>query len=1380
MEDAPADEAPSRRSVPVADRSSTLDPAERTSALTLPNPFPGPQPYRAADRERFHGREELSYRLEASVLANRCVTVYGPSGAGKSSLMQASVIPALIDAQRVRVVRMDAWPEDKEPTQWLADAVYSALSFGARPAELSAEEALLSAAQRAARKSPRIALLYLDQIEQLLYPSRSTTEVEAFFAALNQLVDTPLRGLRVVLLLREDYLGRFRDRLREHRRLLSHGFRVGPLTVAELSEAVCKAAAGGQPSQTWQLAPVRALMLQVRMPGQAESDDAEAQAAYAQIVCRALFQQWAQGGGAAEQEVVEAEPILRRYLEATLDDLGALSAAARRLLEDHLITADGSRTLRTEKELLRLLPAEELGPILKALERAAILYAEEHQGSRYFEIGHDWLARRVSEARQQRELEDEQRHCEETQRRREEEQERELARERSEAAMRLARARAQRRTFGIIAAASLVFAAVTVALAYKAKRAQDAAEEAQQKAFKARVEAVRKRIEANDQRILAGYLALTSRGDAAWAMKLLPEVKYPAELLGWLSYASDALSTNALHVTLRGHAGSLSAAVFSPDGKRVLIASHDGTARVWSADGTGKPIELKGHTEAITSATFSPDGQRVLTTSEDGTARVWSAGGKGDPVVLTGSSGRKLMSGAFSPDGKRVVTGGEDAVARIFDADGGGRPIELSGSGGHTGAIRYVTFFPDGLRVATASDDKTARVWTLNPKEPPLVLRGQLGPVRFLAVSGDGTRIVTASQEATAHIFVLEGKTARPLPALKGHHGEVSHVAISPDGRLVATACGDRLARIFAIDAMDQPPILLDGHRAGVTYVAFRPDGRFLATASLDGTGRIHPVNGGTMPLVLQGHSGSVDSVAWSPDGSRLLTAAQDERRADYSAKIWSANGLKSLRRGGREADSFHTVSLSPDGALLVATYDDNTARLRRVDEEGDPVRFAGHAKWVANAALSPTGDRVVTAAFDRTARVWSADGKGAPVELLGHTGDVHAAAFSPDGMRVVTAAEDRTARVWNARGGAPLATLSGHEDWLTSAAFSPDGMRVVTASHDHTARVFRADGSGSPVVLAGHRGAVVSAVFDGEGKRIVTASEDGTVRVWSADGAGAPIVLQGRGTGTLLRAVFSGDGKRVAASSTDGLIYVWSAEDQSHPIVLKAEQPALALAFLDRDQTLLAILADNTAHRWTVDVKTLEERLKSAHADCLPVDVRTQYLDETVQCAINAFERCESGYHRRPAPPQIPGCDGDLDLALLAETSSAPRAPGPPALSGTGNGQSLRWVKNLGPDGRHVKVIVLPGDAEVTIAGVSTMRRDGAIELVGRKGDVVKLRVSKAGRYLEQDVKIQEEGAFPSLLDLSPRIVEKAGKAKMRLKPGEADYRALLSRENE
>src|SRR5689334_6348695 len=75
------------------------------------NPFPGPQPYRAVDRPRFHGRDEMARKLTASVLAHRCVTVCGPSGAGKSSLMQAAVIPQLIEEHAFRTVRVDSWPD---------------------------------------------------------------------------------------------------------------------------------------------------------------------------------------------------------------------------------------------------------------------------------------------------------------------------------------------------------------------------------------------------------------------------------------------------------------------------------------------------------------------------------------------------------------------------------------------------------------------------------------------------------------------------------------------------------------------------------------------------------------------------------------------------------------------------------------------------------------------------------------------------------------------------------------------------------------------------------------------------------------------------------------------------------------------------------------------------------------------------------------------------------------------------------------------------------------------------------------------------------------------------------------------------------------------
>ncbi len=466
------------------------------------NPFPGPQPYRSTDRDRFYGRVDLSARLERSILAHRCITVYGPSGAGKSSLVQASAIPSLIESNEIDVVRIDAWPPDENPTQWLADAMYANLDLGPRQTDLPPEQAIRTAAQRVARRSSNPMLIYLDQVEQLLYPSRNLTDVEAFFDALGAVVDLPLRNLRVVLALREDYLGRFRDRLRQHKRLLDHGFRVGPLTVTEITAAVCQAASAGIPPQTWDIDATRALMLQVRVAGQTETDDAEVQAAYAQIVCRALFQQRAETGESSRE--LEAEIVLRDYLETTLGSLGPLRYAAQRLLEDHLVTADGARTLRTEQELLRILSAKELGTILKALEGAAILHAEEHQGSRYFEIGHDWLARRVYEQRQ--------------------------ARERDEANReRMAKDRAQKRRLAAVALVSLTIAALTGGLALWALQQKQVAEEAQRTSTEREYEAKKAQKDAEAQKNRAEELKYEADKEKRYAEAQAQKARQAAE-----------------------------------------------------------------------------------------------------------------------------------------------------------------------------------------------------------------------------------------------------------------------------------------------------------------------------------------------------------------------------------------------------------------------------------------------------------------------------------------------------------------------------------------------------------------------------------------------------------------------------------------------------------------------------------------------------------------------------------------------------------------------------------------------------------------------------------------------------------------------------------
>jgi WD40 repeat protein len=521
----------------------------------------------------------------------------------------------------------------------------------------------------------------------------------------------------------------------------------------------------------------------------------------------------------------------------------------------------------------------------------------------------------------------------------------------------------------------------------------------------------------------------------------MPWAPFSTELEGKL--AGAALSTYWLRV-LRGHTGPVSTVAFSRDGKRVVTASGDNTARLWDAE-SGKEIAvLKGHTSLLWSAAFSPDGKRVVTASDDATARLWDVESGSEIAVLKGHTSL-LRSAAFSPDGKRVVTASDDYTARLWDAKGLEEPTVLKG---HERAVASAAFSPDGKRVVTASADNTARLWNAASGTATAVLEGHTNWVLSAAFSPNGKRVVTASADNTARLW--DAATGTEDAVLQGHADAVLSAAFSPDGNRVVTASLDGTARLW--DAASGKEIaVLKGHEGTVSSAAFGPDGKRVVTVSDDATARLWDAASGKEIAVLKGHEGTVSSAAFSPDGKRVATAS-----ADTAARLWDAEREKAV-------------------AVL-----------------------KGHAKEVYSAAFSPDGKRVVTASPDRTARLWDAASGTEIAVLKGHTsGGVWSAAFSPDGKRVVTASSDRTARLWDAASGTEIAVLKGHTNSVLSAAFSPDGERVVTASGDNTARLWDAESGTEIAVLKGHTKGVQSAAFSSDGKRVVTASWDATARLW-------------------------------------------------------------------------------------------------------------------------------------------------------------------------------------------------------------------------------------------------------------------------------------------
>jgi hypothetical protein len=99
------------------------------------------------------------------------------------------------------------------------------------------------------------------------------------------------------------------------------------------------------------------------------------------------------------------------------------------------------------------------------------------------------------------------------------------------------------------------------------------------------------------------------------------------------------------------HENQVYSAQFSPDGKQVLTASKDWTARLWDA-ATGKSIgEPMWHEGWVVTAQFSPDGKQVLTASEDGTARLWDV-----PAITSPATAEDVLLLADLAEATAAVT----------------------------------------------------------------------------------------------------------------------------------------------------------------------------------------------------------------------------------------------------------------------------------------------------------------------------------------------------------------------------------------------------------------------------------------------------------------------------------------------------------------------------------------------------------------------------------------------------------------------------------------------------------------------------------------------------------------------------------------------------
>jgi hypothetical protein len=401
--------------------------------------YPGAQPFSDDEfsRKMFFGRDQASTTLTDQILANRMVVVYAKSGLGKTSLLSAGVAPRLREDRYlplfVRVNDVERSPfasvldgirleAERQGVEYVPGATGSLWSFF-KTVEFWRGDLLLTP------------VLILDQFEELftLQPEQAR---QSFLNELGYLVrgvrpssapDTDRAlgeeppPLRIVLSLREDFLG-FLEEASDHiPQILDHRFRLAPLSLPAAADAITGPASIDDPGFATKpfrfdgdaITEILDYLSRRRTKSNVQTTR-YVEPFQLQLVCRRIEEIVAERQRTSSAETAigmkdiggEAgiRETLRNFYTNSVDALPTkrVRRASRHLCEQFLISPEGRRLSLEEMEIRKQL---NLSPeILRLLVTRRLLRSENRSDSSYYELSHDALIEPILTTRRRKAL----------------------------------------------------------------------------------------------------------------------------------------------------------------------------------------------------------------------------------------------------------------------------------------------------------------------------------------------------------------------------------------------------------------------------------------------------------------------------------------------------------------------------------------------------------------------------------------------------------------------------------------------------------------------------------------------------------------------------------------------------------------------------------------------------------------------------------------------------------------------------------------------------------------------------------------------------------------------------------------------------------------